>query len=138
MSKFDILRPLTSDEYTGLKADIAAHGQQYPIIRDQNGATLDGHQRERILLELHVPMNTWKVEKRSFGSDADRLAFVISANIHRRQFTPEDRKSFAAKLYTEHKLTQPEIAKALGVSQQTISSILVIYQTLVIHPARRA
>jgi hypothetical protein len=116
VSKFNIIRPLTPDEYAGLKANILAHGQQFPIIHDQNGVTLDGHHRERIAAELGIVP---KVEQRSFGSDKDRLAFVLSANV-RRQSTIEDRKRLAARLYQEYNMTETQIAIALGVSQSTI------------------
>lgn len=120
MSKFDILRPLTPGEYAGLKADIAAHGQAFPIVHDQNGVTLDGHHRERILAELGIKP---KIEQRSFGSDAERTAFVLSANLQRRQMTMEDRQALAVSLSIKGK-TQAEIAKELGVSQRTISEDL--------------
>jgi|SRR6185436_3359479 transposase len=118
--QFDFIRPLTAEEYAGLKADIAAHGQHFPIVRDQNGVTLDGHHRERILTELDIPERVWKIDRRSFGSDKERRAFVLSANVHRRQLTTEDRKHLAEQLYANGK-TQAEIGKELGVSQKTVS-----------------
>ena len=125
MSKFDILRPLTPDEYDALKSDIKRNGQRFPIIRDQNNVTIDGHQRERVMWEIPIPTDHWKIEKRTFKDDAERLAFVISANIHRRQSTPEDRKVLAERLYTEHSMTMEQIAQLLGVSKATISNDLV-------------
>jgi predicted transcriptional regulator len=119
--QFDFIRPLTAEEYAGLKADIAAHGQHFPIVHDQNGVTIDGHHRERILAELGIPP---KIDRRSFGSDRERLAFVLSANIHRRQSTIEDRKRLAERLYKEHGMTEAQIATMLGVSQWTISNDL--------------
>lgn len=118
MSPFNFLRPLTPDEYAGLKADIAANGQRFAIIRDQNGVTIDGHHRERALAELGMAA---AIETQSFATDDDRIAFVISANHHRRQSTAEDRKRLATYLYDGGKRTMEAVATILGVNKATIS-----------------
>lgn len=127
--QFDFIRPLTPEEYAGLKADIAAHGQHFPIVRDQNGVTLDGHHREKILVELDIPERVWKIDRRSFGSDRERLAFVLSANVHRRQSTIEDRKRLAGELRARG-MTQEQIANMLHVDQKTISRDLETLGTM--------
>ena len=49
--KYQPMPDLPPDEFEILKADIAENSLQYPIIQDEVGATLDGHQRERALAE---------------------------------------------------------------------------------------
>ena len=44
---YQLLPPLTYDEYQALKADIATRGVQVPIERDEAGNVLDGHHRLR-------------------------------------------------------------------------------------------
>lgn len=126
MTKFDFLRPLTDEEYARTKKSIADSGQHFPIIRDQNGVTLDGHHRERMLTELGVPKDKWKVEKRDFADDDARRLFVIEANNDRRQSdTAEDNKRTAVYLYDGgNGWTMQRIADVLGVSKVMVSKYL--------------
>jgi ParB/RepB/Spo0J family partition protein len=118
---YDFLRPLTSEEYDGLKASIKSTGQMFPIIHDQDGVIIDGHHRTRACAELGLkPL----VEVRSYPTPEARLEAVIAANLHRRQSTHDDRKRLAEHLYTAHGMTMDAIARILGVSQQTISNDL--------------
>ena len=52
--KYQPLPDLPPDEFEILKSDIAENGLQYPVIQDELGDTLDGHQRERALKELGI------------------------------------------------------------------------------------
>ncbi len=52
--KYQPMPDLSPDEFELLKSDIKENGLQYPIIQDEDGVTLDGHQRERALRELKI------------------------------------------------------------------------------------
>ena len=77
--KFSEFLPLmTEAEFRSLKADIAANGQQEPIMRFEN-KILDGRNRYRACLELKI-----KPEIIDFsGSEAEALNFVYSKANHR-------------------------------------------------------
>ncbi|MDN7177330.1 S-adenosylmethionine-binding protein [Caballeronia sp. SEWSISQ10-4 2] len=81
--------PMTDAEYATLKADIAAHGQRLPIVIHE-GAILDGAHRYRVCAEIGVEPTI--VE---FAGD-DPVAFVLSANLHRRHLTQGQQAAIVA------------------------------------------
>jgi hypothetical protein len=80
--------------FKALAADIVAYGLREPITVDNNGAILDGRNRFRACLEGDAPIRT-----RVFDG-SDPLAFVISANLHRRHLDESQRAMVADKLAT--------------------------------------
>jgi ParB-like chromosome segregation protein Spo0J len=51
-TKYQVLPPLETETYAGLKANIAINGVQVPIVRDEKGHILDGFARAKIAREL--------------------------------------------------------------------------------------
>jgi ParB-like chromosome segregation protein Spo0J len=81
--------PMSDAEFAALKADIEAHGQRVPIVIHE-GAILDGAHRHRVCMEIGVePMTA------EFDGD-DPVAFVLSANLHRRHLTPGQQAAIVA------------------------------------------
>src|SRR5258708_2140914 len=72
--------PMTGAEYAALKADIEAHGQRLPIVIHE-GAILDGAHRYRVCMEIGVEPAIVEF------AGGDPVAFVLSANLHRRHLT---------------------------------------------------
>jgi ParB-like chromosome segregation protein Spo0J len=104
-------------EFEQLTADIRAHGLQQPITIHED-QILDGRNRERACRAAGV-----EPHYEPFRGD-DPLAFVISANIHRRHLTPEQKRGIIAKLLT----AQPEksnlqIAKQVKADDKTVASV---------------
>jgi ParB-like chromosome segregation protein Spo0J len=52
--RYQFLPPLPPDQRQALKDDIAANGIQVPVLRDEDGSTLDSHHREAIAKELGI------------------------------------------------------------------------------------
>lgn len=50
---FQVMPPLSPDEYAELKADISARGVMVPIENDEDGNILDGHNDLVFMLEKH-------------------------------------------------------------------------------------
>ena len=46
-NKFQVMPPLTDDDFAALKADIKANGLLIPVEVDEDGNVLDGHHRVR-------------------------------------------------------------------------------------------
>ena len=85
---------LGEQEIQDLADDISAHGLRTPIVIDADGKILDGRNRAAACTIAGV-----KPTFEPFvGSDEEKLAFVISANIHRRHLDSSQRASVAAKL----------------------------------------
>ena len=118
---YQLLPPLSTTEYDALEANIKANGVRDPIIVDEEGNILDGHNRFKI--EPTAPWHTL-----SGLSDAEKVAFVYSANLARRHLSPAQKKhclrqmkKVAAALRTEGK-TQQQVAVLLGVSRECVSA----------------
>jgi len=82
---WQILPPLSPEEYAALKADIAARGVMVPVEVDETGATLDGHHRQRACQELGIEPPT---VVRSGLSDAAKCEHVLKMNLLRRNLGP--------------------------------------------------
>jgi ParB-like chromosome segregation protein Spo0J len=54
---FQVLPPLSGEDYAALKSDIAVRGVLVPVEYDEEGNILDGHHRVHICAELG--MTTW-------------------------------------------------------------------------------
>jgi ParB-like chromosome segregation protein Spo0J len=89
------LFPMLSDEEVQeLADDIAKNGLRIPIVIDADDKILDGRNRAAACAIAGVE----PVYEPFIGSDEDKLAFVVSCNIHRRHLTTSQRASVAAKL----------------------------------------
>ncbi len=108
---------LPPDEYDALLEDIEKRGMVYPVIRDQHGRTIDGHQRERACAALGIVPHYRVVP---VASDTEREALAIVLNTHRRHLTPAQRGEAILRLAATG-MTQAEIGAAVGVSQGEVS-----------------
>lgn len=80
---------LAGAEFDALKADIVANGQREPITVHQ-GLVLDGGNRYRACTEAGIEPIT------NAFTGADPVAFVLSANLHRRHLTPGQQAAIVA------------------------------------------
>lgn len=85
---------MTEEEFQGLKADIAEHGQRERIVV-WCGKILDGRNRLRAVQELQLEPDVCELD-----SDQDPWSYVISHNLHRRHLTTSQRGMIAGKLAT--------------------------------------
>jgi ParB-like chromosome segregation protein Spo0J len=92
----DLFPMMTDAELDLMAADIKG-GQRSPVILDQHGLVVDGRNRlaacERAGLE---PVT----EVRTFPDDRAVLAFIVSANLHRRHLSETQRAMIAARIAT--------------------------------------
>jgi hypothetical protein len=84
------LLPCPSEtELESLKQSIALeHGQGVPIIVNQNGIVLDGHNRFRACKELEIPVQ-YSIIK--FDDPLEEKKFVIEVNLTRRHINDFER-----------------------------------------------
>lgn len=80
---------LVGVEFDALKADIVANGQREPITVHE-GLVLDGGNRYRACIEAGVAPQLLEF------TGADPVAFVLSANLHRRHLTPGQQAAIVA------------------------------------------
>jgi hypothetical protein len=118
---YQLLPPLTDDEYAALKADIQTNGVLVPVIVDQHGAIIDGHHRAKIAAELGVPCER---KVREFASDEERYEFALGLNLKRRDLNREQmRQLIASECERTPAATDREIARRLGCSHRTVAAV---------------
>ena len=94
---FAKLFPMQSDEeIQSLADDIAKHGLRQPIVIDDNEEILDGRNRSAACVIAQVK----PIYEPFVGSDAEKLAYVVSVNVHRRHLTTAQRAEIAATIAT--------------------------------------
>jgi protein gp37 len=113
----DLFPLIVGPEFDELVADIRAHGVREPIWLYE-GKILDGRNRERAALAAGVECPT-----RTYDGD-DPVSFVLSANLHRRHLTAEQKRDLIAKLLK----AQPEssdraIAKTVTADHKTVGHV---------------
>lgn len=85
----NLLPSLSETEFESLKQSIVSeHGQAVPIIVNQNGIVLDGHNRFRACKELGIPV---QYLIRKFDDALEEKRFVIEVNLTRRHINDFER-----------------------------------------------
>lgn len=121
--KYELLPPLSTEEFEALKNDIAVNGVRQPIFVDENGEILDGHHRYKIDPNVKRIVISGKTE-------AEKMAFVFNANFTRRNLSSAQKNEARKKMQkiadelALHDYTQAAIATMLGVDQSTVSKWL--------------
>jgi ParB-like chromosome segregation protein Spo0J len=117
MSFYQLMPPLSDDEYLSLKDDITERGLQVPIELDEQGNILDGHHRLKICEELGI--KNYPTIIRAGLSEEEKLEHVLSLNLNRRHLDRDQRKELVGKLRSKNMSTR-RIARVVGVSKDTV------------------
>jgi hypothetical protein len=115
----DIFPLMEGEEFDALVADIKANGLQEDIVL-YGGMILDGRNRYRACLAAGEPPHFAK------GDYAinDPVAYVISANIHRRHLTAEQKRDLIAKLLkAAPEKSDRQIAKTVKASPTFVGKV---------------
>jgi hypothetical protein len=89
--------PISEEDFDKLVADIKANGLHQHIVRYQ-GKILDGNNRYRACSLAGIEPTFADFT----GIDADAQRYVVSANIHRRHLSPEQRRDIIAMLLKDN------------------------------------
>jgi ParB family chromosome partitioning protein len=127
----DMVPRMGEDEYSSFADDIETNGLRVPIELFE-GKILDGRHRYDACIERSIAIKTHNFE----GDEHAARLLVLSLNLHRRSLTTSQRALLANAMATGKKgvrktkadgsinpaapLTQPEAAKAMGVSPVTV------------------
>jgi hypothetical protein len=125
---------MTDDELRDLGEDIRQHGQRIPITTflDQEGAELllDGRSRldamERVGLSVvrDGELNRDQVDIQSIPGNVDPFNWVVSANIHRRHLTSEQKREVIEKLLkAKPDQSNRTIAKQVKADDKTVGKV---------------
>jgi len=113
--------PLSPEQYDALKADIMKNGIRVPVVKDQHGRVLDGHNRRRIADELgiHVP-----VEIITIASDEAAYETALTLNCARRHLTREQvRALIGTEIRRRPGDSDRAIARRIGCDHKTVGSV---------------
>jgi len=118
--KYQVLDPLSDNEYEDLRADIAEHGVMVPVTVDENGATIDGHHRRRAAEETGQECPVHVVTGLSEDQKYD-MAFRL--NLVRRQMNNKQKREVIARyLQGRPEASDRLAARVLGVSDKTVAA----------------
>lgn len=118
---FQVMPPLTADEYDALLLDISQNGITVPVVYDQHGRLIDGHHRVEIAqrLRIDVPQVVREVAN---AQEARSLAY--SLNLHRRHLSREQKRDLlAASIKADPHLSDRQHAERVGSSDKTAGSV---------------
>jgi ParB-like chromosome segregation protein Spo0J len=107
---------MTKDELRTLADDIKKNGLVSPIVRTKDGVILDGRNR---LAACEIAGVKPRFEE---YIDKDPVAFIVSANIHRRHLTTTQKRELVGKLLKlNSEKSDRQIATAIKVDHKTVA-----------------
>ncbi len=110
-------QPLDQATEAALRASIQRFGVIVPVVVDQHGNLLDGHNRQRIAADLGVPCPEQRITVR----DADEAKEVARTLNEDRRHMPKAQRLAVVKVLRDQGHSTRAIAAAVGVSQQQVS-----------------
>jgi ParB-like chromosome segregation protein Spo0J len=114
-----IFPPISDEDFGKLAADIKLNGLHQPIMRYQ-GKILDGNNRYRACELVKIAPKFADFN----GDDAAARNYVISANIHRRHLSPDQRREIIATLLkAEPTKSDRTIAGTANVDHKTVGAV---------------
>lgn len=120
--KYQLLPPLSDDEYAALEASIIANGVLVPVEYDENGDILDGHHRVAICESLGLV--DWPRFVRKGLSEADKRKLARELNVSRRHLSTAQKQTVIAdQLRDTPSISARAIAAMVGVDHKTVSAV---------------
>lgn len=121
MSDYQVMPPLSAEEYAALKADIAEKGVLVPVVRDQHGNLIDGHHRSQIADELGV---TYRVDVVQVQNEEQARSLARMYNLARRHLTrAQKRELIADEITADPNRSDRAIARVCGCDHKTVASV---------------
>lgn len=121
MSDYQVMPPLSADEYDKLRDEITEHGVLVPVVKDQHGNILDGHHRMRIADEIGVK---YRVDVIKVDDDRHARSLARTYNLARRHLTREQKRQMIADEITDDPgRSDRAIARIIGVDHKTVGSV---------------
>lgn len=119
---YQLLPPLSPEEYVALRDDIRERGVQVAVEYDEAGNVLDGHHRLQACRELGV--EDYPRIVRCGMTEPQKRQHVRALNLSRRHLSREQRRGLIAEqLKDAPETSNRQIATALGVNHETVGSV---------------
>ena len=121
---YQLLPTIEGWEFEQLKASIREAGGLWPgfeVDVDEDGRILDGHSRSRACAEVGVECPT---RVRHFASEADKVRFVLRANLSRRHLTLAQKREAARQLLAvDPAVSNSSVARDVGLTDKTVAAV---------------
>jgi ParB-like chromosome segregation protein Spo0J len=119
--KYQVVPPLSDEEYELLKRDIGDNGVLIPVEYDEDGSILDGHHRVQACQELGL--TEWPRTIRKNLTEDEKRGFARRVNLFRRQLKREQKQILIREQLKETpEKSDRQIANMLGVSDKTVGT----------------
>ena len=119
--EFQVMPPLTVDEYNDLHDSIKEHGVQVPITVDENSIVIDGHHRRKIASEIGIDCP--QVVKAGL-TDTEKRTLALSLNIDRRHLNREQKRALVERsIKADPQLSDREHARRTGSTHPTVANV---------------
>jgi len=119
---YQLLDPLSPEDFKALEADILERGVMVPIELDEDGNVLDGYHR-LLICEKHKISDYPKVIRRGWTEEQKRT-HARRMNLARRHLTREQRRELIKdQLREAPDQTDRKIAAQLGVDHKTVGKV---------------
>src|SRR5699024_3363604 len=119
--RYQVMPPLSSEEYQELHDDIKVNGVLEPIHVDEEGVVIDGHHRSKIANELGIPC---PVITHDDLDDAGKRSLAFTLNLKRRHLNREQRRALIAEsLKADPQLSNREHARRTGANHETVQRV---------------
>ena len=118
--RYQVMPPLSSEEYQELHDDIKVNGVLEPIHVDEEGVVIDGHHRSKIANELGIPC---PVITHDDLDDAGKRSLAFTLNLKRRHLSREQRRALREEsLKRDPQLSNREHARRTGADHKTVTA----------------
>ncbi|MEX3562147.1 ParB N-terminal domain-containing protein [Corynebacterium phoceense] len=119
--RYQVMPPLSADEYQDLFEDIKENGVLVPILVDEDEVVIDGHHRSKIAAELGIPCPEEIITGKS---EAEKRGMAFGLNLKRRHLNREQRRALIAEsLKADPQLSNREHERRTGAHKNTIQSV---------------
>lgn len=119
---YQLMPPLSAEEFAALKADIAERGVLVPVEYDEAGNILDGHHRVAAARALGI--SEWPRFVRKGLSEEGKRDHARRLNVNRRQLSMAERKRLVKEwLRDAPARSSRAIASVAGVDHKTVSAV---------------
>lgn len=119
--RYQVMPPLSSEEYQELHDDIKINGVLEPVHVDEEGVVIDGHHRSKIANELGIPC---PVIAHDDLDDAGKRSLAFTLNLKRRHLNREQRRALIAEsLKSDPQLSNREHERRTGTHKNTVASV---------------
>lgn len=133
---FQVMPDLAPEQYDALKADIETNGIVVPVVVDQHGRTIDGHNRRAIADELGIEC---PVEVRHVADDDAAYDLALTLNLARRHLSQEQKRELIrAEMIRRPDDSDRSIARRVGCSPSTVGTARAEWRAEAEESTRRA